>query len=413
MSEEATAGEKSPAGRWFVPSLVITCFAVNISVPMLSLLTVDFAKTFIGSGDPATVGIVAQTSTVNSAAEVVFALLMGFLAVRFKHKPLLLVGVVLVAISAVGSFFAPTLVFLQIFYAIEGVGSIIVGIMAYTMIGDLLPSDKKAKAVSYVVAMTSLAVLIGTPAIGLITNVAGWRSVFIFLALPVSVGGLILAFLGLPSRSLEQQLVADKKAPLSNFRQVLSNRSAVSCLVGGIFGGAAGGLGLFAIAFYRQQFLEPMGFAVETIRGFAVGIILLAATMYVVASLVVGRLASRFGAKTLTVVGALGNGVLIMVFFFMPNLWTALPLDMAHVWFAAATVTAVQCLALDQVPKSRGTMMSLNMMFGTLGGVIGTAVGGAMLVLFGLYQAVGLALGAMGIVSAVVIYFFAKDPTKI
>jgi hypothetical protein len=78
MSDEATAAEKNLAGRWFVPSLVITCFAVNISIPMLTLLTVDFAKTFLGSGDPVAVGIVTQTSTINSAAEAVFALLMGF-----------------------------------------------------------------------------------------------------------------------------------------------------------------------------------------------------------------------------------------------------------------------------------------------------------------------------------------------
>ena len=412
MSDEAAAAEKSPAGRWFVPSLVIASFAVNISIPMLTLLTVDFAKTFFGSADPATVGIVAQTSTINSAAEVVFALLMGFLAVRFKHKPLLLAGVALVAISAVGNFFAPTLEILQIFYAMEGIGTIIVAIMTFTMIGDLLPSNKKAKAVSYVVAMSSLAMLVGTPAIGFITNVAGWRFVFIFFALPVAAAGLILAFLTLPSGSMERQHAADKKAYSNSFKQVLSNRSAVSCLVGGIFGGAAGGLGLFGIAFYRQNFLGPMGFAEETIRGYAVAIMLIAAAMYVIASLVVGRLAKRFGAKTLTVAGALGNGVLIMTFFFMPSLLTALPFDMAHVWFAAAAVTAVQCLALDQVPKTRGTMMSLNMMFGTLGVLIGTAIGGLMLVLFHQYQAVGLALGALGITSAAVIYFFVKDPTR-
>jgi predicted MFS family arabinose efflux permease len=412
MSDEAISEEKSPAGRWFVPSLVIASFAVSISVPMLTLLTVDFAKTFLGSGDPAAVGIVAQTSTINSAAEIIFALLMGVLAVRFKHKSLLLVGVLLVGISSIGNFFAPTLGILQIFYAMEGVGTIIVAIMAYTMIGDLLPSSKKAKAVSYVVAMTSLAVLVGTPVIGFVTNVAGWRFVFIFLALPVAVAGLVLAFLTLPSGSMERHHAADKKAYSNSFKQVLSNRSAVSCLVGGIFGGAAGGLGLFGIAFYRQNFLGPMGFAEETIRGYAVAIMLIAAAMYVIASLVVGRLAKRFGAKTLTVAGALGNGVLIMTFFFMPSLLTALPFDMAHVWFAAAAVTAVQYLALDQVPKTRGTMMSLNMMFGTLGGLIGTAIGGLMLVLFHQYQAVGLALGALGITSAAVIYFFVKDPTR-
>ena len=127
---------KRTAGRWFVPALVVASFATSISGPMLRLLTVDFAKTFLGTAKPASVGLVAQISTVNGAAEVVFALIMGLLAVRFRHKPLLLAGVVLVAISAVGGFFAPTLPYLQIFYAIEGIGTIMVGIMAFTMIGD-------------------------------------------------------------------------------------------------------------------------------------------------------------------------------------------------------------------------------------------------------------------------------------
>ncbi len=412
MSDKAPAAEKTSAGRWFVPSLIVATFATSLSIPMLTLLTVDFARTFLGSADPASVGIAAQTSTINSAAEVVFALLMGFLAVRFKHKPLLLMGIVLVVISAVGNFFAPTLVFLQIFYAMEGIGTIMVNVMAFTMVGDTLPPNKKAKAVSYVVAVISLATLVGLPAIGFITNVVGWRFVFIFLALPVSVAGLILAFLGLPSKPHEKQLPeAGKNVYLNNFRQVFSNKSAASCLVGGIFGGASAA-GLFAIAFYRQQFFVPMGFAVETVLAFAVGIMLIACSMYIVASLVVGRLVSKVGAKTLVVVGSLGGGVLLMLFFSMPNLWIALSIDMVHVWFAAAAFTSVQCLVLDQVPKSRGTMMSLSAMFATIGGVIGTALGGAMLVLFVSYQAVGLALGAMGVAAAAVVYFFAKDPNK-
>jgi DHA1 family inner membrane transport protein len=408
MSDETAAVEEAHPGKLFLPSLIISCFAVNISVPMLALLTVDMAITFFGNAQPATLGAMAQLSTLNAAAMVVFALLMGVLAVRFKHKPLLLVGVLLVVVSAVGGFLAPTFSWMQLSFIMEGIGTIMVSIMIFTMIGEFLPLQKKAKAVSYIVAVTTLAILVGTPVIGFITNVGGWRLNFLWFVLPVSAAGLVLAFLTLPSKSHEKPLAAAKGAYLSSFKQVLLNKSAAACLVGVILS-AASGVGLFAIAFYRQQFLMS--------RDFTVGQVLVATSMYVVASLVVGRLVNRVGAKTLIVAGSLGGGILLMLFFFMPNLWIALTLDMIHVWFAAAAFTAFQCLILDQVPKSRGTMISMTSMFANIGGAIGAAVGGAMLILFSSnqafsYQAVGLALGAMSIAGAAVIYFFTKDPNR-
>jgi predicted MFS family arabinose efflux permease len=404
--------EKESAGKFFVPTLTLVFFAVTISTPMLGLLPLDMAKTFfpdsfvVGTSEAvqrAAIGAITQISTVNSVFEAAFALVMGALAVRFRHKSLLLVGVLLLFISALGSFFAPTLPILQVFFALEGVASIMVGIMGLTMVGEFLPSQKKAKTVGYLVAATSLSTLIGIPLIGLITSVGGWRLNFILFVLPVSVLGLILVFITLPQKSSIKPLVPDKNAYLTSFKQVLMNKSAVSCLIGGMLGSAVA-VGLFAVTFYRQQFKVSLGFAV--------GIMLVAALMYVVASLVVGRLVGKTGARKLTVIGALGNGILTVVFFFMPNLWLALPLDMVHVWFGAAAFTAFSCLALDQVPQSRGTMMSLKSMFHNIGTAIGAAVGGAMLILFSSYQAVGIALGAISIASGAVFYFLTKDPDR-
>jgi predicted MFS family arabinose efflux permease len=403
MSDETPAVEKASPGKLFLPSLIISCFAVTISIPMLTLLTVDMAMTFFGNAQPAAVGAVAQLSTVNAAAVVVFALLMGVLAIRFKHKPLLLVGVLLVVISAAGSFLAPTFLSLQLFYAMEGIGTAMVSIMIFTLIGEFLPLEKKVKAVSYIVAVTSLATLVGTPVIYFITKVGGWQLNFLWFVLPVSAAGLVLAFLTLPSKPHEKPATIEENPYVRSFKQVFTNRSAVACLAGVIFA-VASEVGLFAIAFYRRQFMVSLDFAV--------GIMLVATSMYVVASLVVGRLVNRFGAKTLTVAGSLGGGILLMLFFFMPNLWVAFTLDMVHVWFAAAGMTAFMCLTLDQVPKARGTMMSLINMFVNIGAAVGAAVGGAMLVLFALYQAVGLALGALSITAAAVIYFLTKDPNR-
>jgi predicted MFS family arabinose efflux permease len=290
-----------------------------------------------------------------------------------------------------------------LFYAIEGIGTVMVAIMAYTLIGEFLPSQKKAKAVSYIVAVTALASLVGALVIGFITKVAGWQLNFLWFVLPVSTTGLALAFLALPSKSHEKPLAASKGTYLSSFKQILLNRSAASCLVGVILAATAG-VALFAVAFYRENFMVS--------RDFTVGQVLTATSMYVVASLVVGRFVNKVGAKTLTVAGSLGGGILLMLFFFMPNLWVAFSVDMVHVWFAATAFTAFQCLVLDQVPKARGTMMSLITMFANIGVAIGAALGGAVLALFVSYQAVGLTLGATSIAAAAVIYFFSKDPTR-
>jgi predicted MFS family arabinose efflux permease len=397
MSDEATAPEKTSMARMLVPALAAAAFAVSMSAPMLRLFTVDFATTF-----QVPTGVAAQTSTVNSAAEVVFALLMGVLAVRFKHKSLLLVGVLLVAVSAIGSYLAPTLSVLLIFYAMEGGASVMVGIMGLTLIGDTLPLKNKAKAVSYLIAITSLASLIGIPVMGLIADVGGWRSVFAFFVLPVSVAGLILAFFGLPNRSHEKPLASGENTSLSGFKQVLLNKSAFSCLLVGMLA-SAGAVGIFAVAFFREKFSMPLDYAVV--------IVLLATTMYIIASLVIGRLANRIGTKPLTIAGSIGSSVLVMSIFFMPNLWAAVAANILHVWFSAAAVTAFSCLTLDQVPNSRGTMMSMRSVFGNLGGAIGAAVGGIVLLLFS-YQALGLALGAMGIAAAAVVFFLVKDPNK-
>jgi predicted MFS family arabinose efflux permease len=294
------------------------------------------------------------------------------------------------------------------FFALEGAGTVMVGVMGFTLIGDLLPLSKKAKAVSYVIATTYLTAIVGVAAIGFIADVAGWRSVFALFVLPVSVVGLALAFLSIPHRSYAEPLEAGKEAYLNAFKQVLFNKSAAACLVGTMLMSAVS-LALFTTGFFREQFSASRDLAAVIVMG--------AASMYVVAAIVAGRLINRVGRKTLTVAGALGSSILAMLIFFMPNLWLAVTVDMAHVWFAATGITAFSCYALEQVPKSRSTMMSLRSIFTEMGGAIGAALGGALLVLFSYnlalsYQTVGIAFGAIGISASAVFYFLTKDPNK-
>jgi predicted MFS family arabinose efflux permease len=406
MGDSEKPAEADPTGRLFVPALVIAGFAVGLSTPMLSILTTDMANTFFGNASPVSLGLVAQVGTVNNAAEVVFALLMGFLAVRFRSKPLLLLGAVFMFISAVGSFFAPNLPSLQFFYALEGAATVIVTINSATLVGELLPTHKKAKVVSYTWAIGSAASLAGIPLIGMITNFGGWKFNFLLMVLPFSALGLAVAYFGLPSRPHLKQPIS-WKSYFNAFSQVLRHRSALACLLAGMLG-AVGYTGVFALAFYRRQFFNNLP-VTEQIN-YAVIIWLVASAMSIVAALVIGRIVNRVGAVKLIVLGAIGNCICAFLTFIMPSFGLAFTVQMIHVWFFAAAITAWLYVTLDQVPVARGTMMSLRAIFSSIGFAIGAAAGGLALALFGTYQAVGITLSAIIFPGIPLAYLFIKDP---
>lgn len=399
MSDEIGIAEDSP-NRLFIPAMVVATAAVSVSTSILTLFVVDVASTF-----HVPVGVASQLATVNHAGVLVFGLLMSVLVVRFKHKSLMLAGVLVTIIAAIGNFYTPDLFIMQIFFVIEGIGTAIVGIMSSTLIGDLLPLKNRASAVSYVFATGWIMALISIPWSGFIANVAGWRFVFILQMLPLSIVGLMLAFFAIPSKSRETTVRVKRVLPIVSFRQILTDKSAVACLASGVLSISGPGMAIFGVAMYRQRFSMSLDFTVA--------LSLAVVALHVVGNLVAGRLTNKFGAKPVAVACKLLAGVSTITFFLMPSLLGALVFNFLQVWFASLVSPAYTCLALSQVPKSRGSMMSLFTTARSLARTIATAVGGALLVFtFGFYGAVGLALGGMSLAAAIILFLFAKDPTR-
>lgn len=402
MDDVEIVSEKESPKRLFVPSLTILVFSISLSSGVLSLFLPEIAETFFSSTDKTVIGIVSQTSTVNNSAEVLFAFVMSILVVRFKHKSLLTLGAVLVIISTVGSFLAPDFYTFQFFFALEGAGSIMVSILAITLIGDTFSLNKKPRAVSWYAAGMYMAGLIGIPLLLLVANIAGWRSVFLIFVLPVSLLGLILAYKSIPSKSNSQQPKNDENMYLKNFRSVLLNKSAAYCLLGATVGATAV-VALFVLTFYRQQFLVT--------RDWAVGIALINASLFMIGSLVGGRVVNRYGSKPVAVFFSLISGALTMAFFNMPTLELTLIFNFASVFTGALAIPAIICLTIDQVPKSRGTMMSLQRLFSNIGAAIGAAVGGILLAFFS-YQVVGIGFGILIMTQAAIFFYLVKQPTE-
>jgi predicted MFS family arabinose efflux permease len=100
-----------------------------------------------------------------------------------------------------------------------------------------------------------------------------------------------------------------------------------------------------------------------------------------------------------------------MIAFYMPTIWIVLVFRYSSMILWGVALAANANLMLEQVPKYRGSMMSLRVAFAGIGSAVGVTIGGIVLSLYN-YQAIALTLGALGIVGSFILLTAAKDPCK-
>ena len=141
-----------------MPALAVASFSTGPIGVLAALLLVDIGNTFSTS-----VGLAGQINTAYAIAAVAFALLMSLLSVKFRHKSLLLAGVLLMTVSVLGCYFAQDFTSLLVFYSISGAGYAIVNPMTFALVGEHLHLEKRASAIGWVVAGGALVYVVGAP----------------------------------------------------------------------------------------------------------------------------------------------------------------------------------------------------------------------------------------------------------
>jgi len=194
MSDKDSLLNQKQPGRFFILSIALNGYAEQSLNLLLSLFLIDIAVTFQVS-----VGAASQLALISSFAAILIGLLMGVLSVRFSHKSLFLVGATIVTVGVVGCFIAPNFTFMQIFYPLDGIGSVIVVAIGYALFGRFLSLEKRAKATGWLVAAGTIAFVIGAPIAGFIAGVSSWQNVLLWFFLPISITGLIFAYFNIPS----------------------------------------------------------------------------------------------------------------------------------------------------------------------------------------------------------------------
>jgi predicted MFS family arabinose efflux permease len=384
--------------RLLLPVLGLSVFSVWLITVTFQLLLINIAHTF-----QVQVGTASLVASVGSISGIVAGLLMSVLSVRLNHKLLLLIGLLCTCLAAVGFFFAPTFDLLLIPNIGVGFGIAMVSSMAYSLIGEFYPLQKRGRAIGWIVAAGTLAFVIGAPTIGLIASVGNWRSVMIWFALPSALITLILAFLVIPNKPSNDPPI-DKEPFFAGCKQAFSNSSAMASLFVTMFTMAEGSIGYYTVSFFISQF------AISITLGSIVIVVgnLLAAAGGVVAGLFVNKV----GRKTLGIFACFAAASLTLSFTFMPTFGLSWGLNALRFWFAGMSVTAASSLVIEQLPKFRGTMMSLNSTFMLLGTLLASVGGGIALDIYN-YQTLALILGGLGIVGTVVWIVLIRDPCKI
>jgi len=393
----SSSREVNSSTRLMLPSLVIARGVTQPPLIITGLLLIDIGNTF---GVP--VGVTGQIRTASFVLGIIFALIMGALSIKFRDKTLLMTGLLIYTISASGCYFASDYSVMLILFSLTGVAFAMVVPMCITLIAKHLPQEKRAGAIGWTYAGASLTNLFGTFIVNNIASLSGWRWTFLGFVLPFSVLSLLLVTMWVPYKSRRFHSKMNAGNYIDGFRAVFSNRSAMSCLIGTILSIAAYHfLFTYGASFWRQRFLVSKNFASYYLMGMGLG--------FTVGSLICGRLAKIIGVKSLTVLSTFLVGGLIIGTANVPSLWLSIVLGVISALFAGIMITAFSGLTLEQVPRFRGTIMSISSAALNMGAAVGTGLGGLILLRYN-YSILGSTLGSLGVVAALIFHLFAIDP---
>jgi DHA1 family inner membrane transport protein len=399
-AEILNQGEKAGStSRLFLPSLIFANIATSTLGILTALFLLEMSKTFGVNR-----GIMGQTNTFASIVSVIFALIMGILSVRFSDRTLILAGMFSYSIAAVGCYFAWNFNLILLFYAINGLAQAMTGPMTNSLIGDNIALEKRASAIGWTIAAGTIAVLIGAPIMGFLSGFGGWRITLLIFIIPVSLMALLITAVSIPSGKQNPKTSDTNATHAKSFKKIVLNKSAVGCLIGNVFRVAVAS----ALLFYGTAFtIERFGLSIR----FASIVILLIALFATLGSLFEQRVIRKRGRKPSAVASVLLAGLFTISYALVARVWLSVALMSLAAWFDGLAASASTSLTLEQVPELRGTMMSLFAAFAGVGAAIGAGIGGLALILFD-YERLGIILGSMGMIAAVVFRLFTVDPTR-
>jgi len=382
-----TAVQQRGVSSWTLLSFAAAGFMVRAVMLMLGPLLVALADDFGTS-----IAVSGQLAAATFVTLGITAPLVGPISDTYGRRPVLLIGVLLMALGVLGSGAAWSYGSLLVTRLITGVGSAMLPMTMMAALADNLPPEKVGKAVGFITASSWVGLALGVPAIALLGYIGGWRLPFYI------TGGLSLAlwvplYLCLPSgqRRLGQNI------DLINRFKIIGRQSAPWYVLIANATQQAALLGL--MTYFAAYMIENYGWdEANTAPGLA-----LLGVGAVIGSFVGGFIAGRARRLEWLAAISLTSGAVTGLFFVLDvSSWILVAVAFVASVLVSVSMPVLTTLIMHLAGQSRGTAGGMFTTSAQAGGVIGSSAGGLMLSLGG-YPAVGLLYLVATVLSASVV----------
>ena len=320
-------------------------------------------------------GLLVSSYTFSAAFT---GLLAAMFVDRFERKRLLLTMFGLFAVATLACGLAPGYWTLLAARGTAGAFGGVLGSMVQTMVGDLIPFERRGRASGVIMSAFSLSTVAGVPLSLWLANHFGWRAPFVFIALLscvlLALGWKMLPTLRghLPTAAISE---AERDHPLSAMFAVLADANHRRALV---FMALIMISGFSVIPYITIYITSNANIRLDDIPL----IYLFGGTATFFTSRLIGRLADRHGKIRVYRAVAFASLLPLLV---ITHLWPV-PLWLVIVWSTVffilvpgRMVPAMAVVTSAAQPRLRGTFMSMNGAVQQLASGVASWLGGAMI----------------------------------
>jgi len=351
--------------------------------PLLVALADDFGTSIAVAGQVAAATFVTWGIT---------APLVGPISDTYGRRPVLLIGVLLMALGVLGSGVAWSYGSLLVTRLITGVGSAMLPMTMMAALADNLPSEKVGKAVGFITASSWVGLALGVPAIALLGYIGGWRLPF-YITGGLSLALWVMLWFWLPRSSRRSDQGID---PINRFK-VIGRQSAPWYVLIANATQQAALIGL--MTYFAAYMIESYAWdEAKTAPGLA-----LLGVGAVIGSFIGGVIAGwARRLEWLAVICLAGGAVTGLLFALDVHAWIVVAVAFVASVLVSVSMPVLTTLIMHLAGQSRGTAGGMFTTSSQTGGVVGASAGGLMLSLGG-YPTVGLLCLVATVLSASVL----------
>ncbi len=424
-NDEPVAGsaERAPSVRWTLASLSLSMLLSSLGTSIANVGLPTLAQVFTASFQDVQWVVLAYLLAITT-----LIVSVGRLGDIIGRRRLLLAGIFLFTITSVLCGIAPMLWLLIAARAAQGLGAAIMMALTMAFVGEAVPKAKTGSAMGLLGTMSAIGTALGPSLGGVLIAGLGWPAIFL-INVPLGILTLLLAYRYLP---IDRQGPKTDRTSFDTMGTLLLALTlaayALAMTMGrGSFGplnmalllAAVFGVGVFVLAETRAasplirlaMFRDPvlsaglaMSALVSTVmmatlvvgpfylsRAFGLEAALVGLVMSVgpiaaaLTAAPAGRIADRFGAQRLTIVGLIGIAAgsftlsMMPVAFGLPGyIAPIVVITVGYALFQTANNTAVMT---DVRPDQRGVISGMLSLSRNLGLITGASVMGAVFAL--------------------------------